>query len=342
MEGGGTLDVVPAQSGADHEEELKMKYRVCTVLALVTVSASAAFAGEPLPKVAIVAASSNTANAQNEPRFTDPRDKILATGLFSQVDIINATGIGDGVGTPPLATLLEYDAVITWSNASYDDAVTMGDVLADYVDAGGGVVVAVFANTSTNAARFLQGRWLSEPGYIAIPQNGGFVDGTAAGLGQVLVENHPILEGVGSFFNNAPVGSSGPFGAWRPAELGLTAGSTLVAQWTTGETLIALAPNPAVVELGFHPVSSAVNAGYWDETTDGGLIMANALLFAAGAGGEDCPADLDESGTVDLDDLNLVLTNFGSSNPAGDTDGNGVVDLDDLNAVLTEFGSACP
>jgi len=318
-----------------------MKYRIGTVLVLGAWTTASAFAGEALPKVAIVAASSNTANAQNEPRFTDPRDKILATGLFSAVDIINATGIGDGVGTPPLATLLEYDAVITWSNASYDDAVTMGDVLADYVDAGGGVVVAVFANTSTNAARFLQGRWLTDPGYIAIPQNGGFVDGLAAGLGQVLVEDHPILEGVDAFFNNAPVGSTGPFGAWRPAELSLTDGSTLVAQWTTGETLIALAPNPSVVELGFHPVSSAVNAGYWDETTDGGLIMANALLFAAAQGGDDCPADLDGNNSIDLDDLNLVLSNFGTSNPEGDTDGNGVVDLDDLNAVLTAFGSSC-
>lgn len=319
-----------------------MNFTACSTIGLIALTASLAGAGESLPRVAIVAASSNTANAQNEPRFTDPRDKILATGLFSEVAIINATGIGDGVGTPPLETLLEYDAVITWSNASYDDAVSMGDVLADYVDAGGGVVVAVFANTSANSVRFLQGRWLSEPGYIAIPQNGGFVDGTAAGLGEVLVEDHPILNGVDSFFNNAPMGTLGPFGAWRPAELGLTDGSTLVAKWSTGETLIAIAPNPAVVELGFHPVSSAVNAGYWDQTTDGGLIMANALLFAAGEAKEECPADLDGNGSIDLDDLNLVLTNFGTSNPAGDTDGNGIVDLDDLNAVLTQFGDVCP
>jgi hypothetical protein len=302
-----------------------------------------ALAGDALPRVVIVAAATNTANAQGEPRFTDPRDKLVATGLFSAVDIINATGIGDGVGTPPLETLLEYDAVLTWSNTSFEDAVSMGNVLADYVDAGGGVVVGVFANTSTNAARFLQGRWNSEPGYIAIPQNGGFVDGTAAGLGEVLVPGHPILDGVNSFFNNAPIGSNGqPFGAWRVAEPGLTEGSTLVARWTTGETLIAIAPNPRVVEIGFHPVSNAVNAGYWDQTTDGGLIMANALLFAASHGGESCPADTSGDGVVDLADLNLVLANFGSETTDGDTNGDGVVDLSDLNAVLAEFGNACP
>ncbi|MFU8829973.1 MAG: hypothetical protein ACNA8P_11150 [Phycisphaerales bacterium] len=310
--------------------------------AFLAIGAGAASAGDPLPKVAIVAASTNTADAQTNTRFTDPRDKLMATGLFSQVDIINVTGIGDGVGTPSLETLQEYVAVITWSNVSYDNAVTMGDVLADYVDSGGGVVVGVFANTSTNPARYLQGRWLSDPGYIAIPQNGGFVDGTAAGLGQVFVEDHPILEGVDSFFNNAPIGANGqPFGAWRPAELSLTPGSTLVARWTTGETLVAIAPNPRVVEIGFHPVSSAVNAGYWDETTDGGLIMANALLFAASHTDDDCPGDVTGNGMVDLADLNLVLANFGTKTSEGDANGDGVVDLADLNLVLANFGIIC-
>ncbi len=318
-----------------------MKTIASSVLGL-TVLAANTYAGEPLPSVVIVAASTNTANAQTEPRFTDPRDKLMATGLFSAVDIINATGIGDGVGTPALETLLPYDAVLTWSNTSFDDAVSMGDVLADYVDAGGGVVVAVFANTSANPARFLQGRWLSEPGYIAIPQNGGFVDGTAAGLGEVLVADHPILSGVDSFFNQAPIGSNGqPFGAWRPAELSLTEGSTLIAKWTTGETLIALAPNPRVVELGFHPVSNAVNAGYWDQTTDGGLIMANALLFAASQGGTDCPGDVTGDDQVNLADLNLVLANFGTDSTEGDTNNDGTIDLADLNAVLGAFGSSC-
>lgn len=55
-----------------------------------------------------------------------------------------------------------------------------------------------------------------------------------------------------------------------------------------------------------------------------------------------CPADVNESGSVDLDDLNIVLTNFGQQTSNGDTDGNGTVDLDDLNAVLTAFGTECP
>lgn len=60
----------------------------------------------------------------------------------------------------------------------------------------------------------------------------------------------------------------------------------------------------------------------------------------------DCPADLDGDGLIGLDDLNIVLTNFGSTDNAtlatGDASGDGSVDLDDLNIVLTAFGSTCP
>lgn len=54
----------------------------------------------------------------------------------------------------------------------------------------------------------------------------------------------------------------------------------------------------------------------------------------------DLPGDLDQSGTVDLGDLNMVLANFGTTNEQGDATGDGQVDLADLNLVLANFGSA--
>jgi len=65
------------------------------------------------------------------------------------------------------------------------------------------------------------------------------------------------------------------------------------------------------------------------------------LKLPAEAAPDGCPGDADGDGSVDLDDLNLVLTNFGSSveiGQSGDLDCNGVVDLDDLNEVLASFG----
>ena len=313
---------------------------LASALSLITVAV--ADAGS-LPDVAIVAAASNTTMADTNTRFTDARDKLLATGKFNSVSIFNATRFNPDGGTPSLATLQQWDAVLVWSNDSFEDAAAMGDVLADYVDSGGGVVVAVFANTSANTARFLQGRW-QQGDYIAVPQGGGFVQG-AGHLGQVLDPDHPIMEGVTTFVTRWGVNAQGQiFGGYRPTNLSVTPGSTIIAKWNTGHTLVALTPNPRVVELGFHPVSSdVVPTAYWDADTDGDLLMANALRFVAGAGPTPCPGDANGDGVVNFADLNLVLGEFGSTGQglAGDVNDDGVVNFADLNLVLGAFGSSC-
>jgi hypothetical protein len=55
------------------------------------------------------------------------------------------------VATPTLGDLSAYDAVFTWANFAYFDEVGFGDVLADYVDAGGRVILGAFTTyTSGN------------------------------------------------------------------------------------------------------------------------------------------------------------------------------------------------
>ena len=258
--------------------------------------------------------------------------------------------------------------MLTWSNDSHQDAVHLGNLLADYVDQGGGVVVAVFNNTSTHEARYLQGRWQTGgPGgaYIAIPQNGGFVQGTFAAIGTRFVQDHPILVGVDTFQTGIGAGPP-PFGGWRPATLGITEGSTRIANWTTGQTLIALAPNPRVVELGMHPVSNAVNAGYWDQATDGARLMANALLWAGRTLGPSCPPDLTTTaipgspgygvpnGVLNNDDFFYYLAQFAAGNLAvcdltttaipgspGYGVPNGILNNDDFFYYLAIFAAGC-
>lgn len=56
------------------------------------------------------------------------------------------------VATPNIATLLQYDAVYTWVNFAYANNVAFGDVLANYNDNGGNVVLGVFCTyTSGNS-----------------------------------------------------------------------------------------------------------------------------------------------------------------------------------------------
>ncbi len=55
---------------------------------------------------------------------------------------------------------------------------------------------------------------------------------------------------------------------------------------------------------------------------------------------EPCPGDANDDNVVDVNDLNVVLSNFGGSGP-GDVNGDGIVDVNDLNLVLSGFGLEC-
>jgi len=68
--------------------------------------------------------------------------------------------------------------------------------------------------------------------------------------------------------------------------------------------------------------------------------------IACASGCDPLCADATGEGDVNLDDLNLVLTNFGRdvTDPlysGGDVNCDGAVNLDDLNLVLTQFGTPC-
>jgi hypothetical protein len=94
-------------------------------------------------------------------------------------------------------------------------------------------------------------------------------------------------------------------------------------------------------------------AGYWRFDEGSGSV---AFDLAGNADGQlidqpyrltqpcsiTCDGDLNDSGAVDLDDLLLVLGNFGGAGPAGDADFDDDVDLDDLLFALAAFGTICP
>jgi hypothetical protein len=209
-------------------------------------------------RVAIVAADTDF-------NISDVHAKLTAAGV-TDVTVVNASA-----QTPTLEDLQQFDAVLTWASMAFQSSATLGNVLADYVDGGGGVVEGALVFMPNPAVR-LGGRWLTS-GYDV------FTTGALAmapALALVAINPaHPILAGVTTF-------SGGSQGFHHT--LAVQGCGDLVAQWTNGRPLVAARTGPLggrIIGLNFYPVSSDANFGFWDSSTDGAVLIANALRFAA-------------------------------------------------------------
>lgn len=261
----------------------------------VLAFAASAFAEEKRPPGVLII---HAVSSLNTSWANDVQAKIGSAGLFSVVDRFDAR-----VGTPTLATLRMYDAVLVFSDAPFSDPTALGNVLADYVDAGGGVVSSTFANASVP----LGGRW--SPGYLVISPAGQTQPN--ASLGTIAIQNHPIMIGVTALSATMAFQSSG----------GLVAGSTLVASWSTGGPLVATSNSlPGRADLNFYPPSSSVRADFWNTAGDGTKLMVNALLYvmrprvliagspATDAWNDDVRAKVRGTGLIGITDIFSITT----------------------------------
>jgi hypothetical protein len=199
----------------------------------------------------------------------DVAAKLQASGSFASVDVYDA-----GTSTPDLPTLLAYPALLVYSDfPGFQDPALLGDTLADYVDAGGGVVTAMFV---ANPNLSLGGRWMT--GYEALLATGQ-QQSSQQFLGTVHLPAHPVMNGVATFDG----GWSGGMGSFRPSGAQLAAGATSIAEWSDGTPLVVEGSHPKRIDLGFYPVSGSCDPRFWNPTTDGAAMMVNALLHV-GAG----------------------------------------------------------
>jgi hypothetical protein len=205
--------------------------------------------------------------AADVPQFrTDVATKLTTRGFV--VTVVNAEDV-----TPTLAELQAHDVAFVYTNLSPQSSTQLGDVLADFVDGGKPVVVAVFATAFIP----LQGRWATGAYDPIAP--GGLSSGGPQTL-SALIPEHLLLAGVRSF--------NGGSGSYRPSETSVRPGAVRVADWSSGEVLIATFDTnfaAKVVGLGFFPPSSGIRSDCWDVNTDGVRIMANALNYAVRVGG---------------------------------------------------------
>jgi hypothetical protein len=193
-------------------------------------------------------------------------DTTLGVRLQALGDVVAYMNVHDS--TPTLGQLTPYDAVGAHSNFSPDDPTALGNVLADYVDAGGGVVLANFCFATSNgmAGRIMTGNYAT-----LVPGANGF--GTA-NLGWCN-PTHDLMAGVTSVsdsFRN---------------RVSFAAGAESVAKWSDGKPYAAVSANQKVVGLNQYP-------GTWSNPNrrgDWALVIHNALAYVAGMTGVEEPGD---------------------------------------------------
>jgi hypothetical protein len=181
------------------------------------------------------------------------RNALVATGLIALEDLTDL----DACGTPPtLATLSDFGAVMVWTNFSPSQPDALGNVLADYVDQGGGLILATY---SFSQPWRVGGRIITGAGYSPF----GVSDARFTTSGQLDLAHsdttNPILQGVGTNFYFTNGNYTNPV---------LTTGAILIAVDTAGNRVVAQNATGRVIGISIYP-------GFGDM----GRLFANAINF---------------------------------------------------------------
>ncbi len=190
----------------------------------------------------------------------DLRTKLLSfASIFGIVDFYQAQG-----SVPSLTLLKQYHAVIfyAWYQFAYPDQ--LGNVLADFWDADGAVVVAWRAPTRI-AGKF----GTAENGYMLLNGTSNFADSSST-MGAVPEPASPLMIGVSAMSFPDP----------SLKIMGASTTGTVVASWAGGSPFIIRGKKAGrnLVFLNFYVVSRLASSGGW--TGDGANLLRNAVLFA--------------------------------------------------------------
>jgi hypothetical protein len=174
------------------------------------------------------------------------------------------TGVGDccAGATCTAAELLSQDVLVIYSDQALADPAGLGDMLADFVDQGGAVIVA--NDALVHGAAGLGGRFMNED-YSPL-KSASAVSNGAASLG-VYSTTHPLMSGVSSA------------GALSHLDVLTTGGDIeVVASWDTGEEFVAIKRfDPAPVAGRVIAINAPLEDGQWSGDVD--EVVTNAIQW---------------------------------------------------------------
>lgn len=158
-----------------------------------------------------------------------------STGLFTSVRAYDLSDESSQIYiTPEWEDVENYEAILVYGEEPFGDPDGLGDLLADFVDAGGGVAVA--GNAFAGPGNALGGRFVAE-GYMPFT-TGGTPSGPSGPL-RAIREVRPY--GVHEIFLNVILFYGGP-GSYHVQGLGLAPEAELLATWENGEPFAAVLP----------------------------------------------------------------------------------------------------
>ncbi len=171
------------------------------------------------------------------------------TGLFDSVTRVDAA-----YQTPEVTDLLAYESVLVFSDFGFNDSVLLGDRLADYVDAGGRVVMASLSFHKLDSDLSIKGRYFND--YSPIRGSG-----QAGGDGLTLV---PVAMGDPLLLN--VVNFNGGSNSYHNINILLNEGAELIANWSNGVPLVVRREIDGArhVALNFFPPSANARQDLWD------------------------------------------------------------------------------
>jgi hypothetical protein len=224
---------------------------IATLAALLIISGTAIKSSMGLESGSINVAILGSDSA---PNLTEVHDYLVS---FSDIAVVDTFDVG--ASTPSLSTLMDYDAVLVFSNYAFSDSVALGNVLADYVDIGGGVVLST--SVWYGPTWDIEGRIMD---YSPFEQNGTYPDLYANATMDWYDSSNPIMEGV-----NAVKG-------YYRDNVVLTTGAEMLGNWSDGHPFVAV--KGRVVGITLFPVSFAGTTSEW--TGDVPTLVHNALLWS--------------------------------------------------------------
>jgi hypothetical protein len=173
---------------------------------------------------------------------------------------------------PPLETVLQFDAVLLYTVGWPLDADMIGDVMADYADKGGGLVMCQWSMHFGSAE--IRGR-LKEPGYAPFEPGpiGDTIEDRSIDFDSVSFPLHPVFYGI----DIRNIVFPGWYNIPHPA---LDETATLLAVDNFGANTVAINSDETIIGINTCP-NMAFSPK--DEYSNGAKLIANSLLFVAGA-----------------------------------------------------------